>query len=180
VLARHVHRLAAGSQDRHLGRVAQHRFGQPCARADQVLAGVEDEQQLAAAQVVHDRVRLGSGLLPGQPETGRDGVRQQVRIEQSAQLGQADAIGELAAAPSRGPQRDARLPDAAGPVTVTSQAVPSNPSSMASSRWRPTNPVTSAGSSPGSRRINPRVIVPSLDNDIGGRRGPACGAIGPS
>jgi hypothetical protein len=78
-----------------------------------VLAGVEDEQQLAAPQVVHDRVRLGPGLLPGQPETGRDGVRQQIRIMQFAQLSQADAVGELAAGLSRSPQRDARLPDAA-------------------------------------------------------------------
>jgi hypothetical protein len=40
-------------------------------------------------------------------------VRQQVRIVQSAQLGHADAIGELAAASSRSPQCEARLPDAA-------------------------------------------------------------------
>jgi hypothetical protein len=40
-------------------------------------------------------------------------VRQQIRIVQFAQLGQADAVGELTADPSRGPQRDARLPDAA-------------------------------------------------------------------
>jgi hypothetical protein len=32
---------------------------------------------------------------------------------QSAQLGQAGAVGELAAAPGRGAQRDARLADAA-------------------------------------------------------------------
>ena len=40
-------------------------------------------------------------------------MRQQIRIVQFAQLGQANAVGELTAAPSRSPQREARLPDAA-------------------------------------------------------------------
>src|SRR5690348_17227059 len=77
------------------------------------------------------------------------------------------------------------FPTPPGPVTVTSRAVPSNPSSTASSRWRPTKPVTSAGSSPGSRRINPRVIVPSLDVQHGQRitgfPGDSCprGRLGP-
>ena len=79
-----------------------------------MLTGVEDEQQLTAAQVVHDRVRLGPGVLLGQPEAGRDGVRQQVRIVQPAQLGQAHAVGEPAAGAGRGTQRDPRLADAAG------------------------------------------------------------------
>jgi hypothetical protein len=75
VLARHVHRLPAGGQHGYLGRVAQYQADQRGAGADQVLAGVEDEQQLTVAQVVHDRVRLGPGILLGQPEPARDGVR---------------------------------------------------------------------------------------------------------
>src|SRR6266567_1692316 len=67
--------------------------------------------------------------------------------------------------PARAAARSATrvLPTPPGPVTVTSRAVLSNPSSTASSRWRPTNPVTSAGNSPGCRWIKRSVIVSSLD-----------------
>ena len=78
-----------------------------------MLTGIEDEQELTTLQVVHDRIRLGPGILLRQPEAARDGVRQQAGIVQAAQLGQEHAVGEPAAGAGGGPQRDPRLAHAA-------------------------------------------------------------------
>ena len=140
VLGRHVHRLGAVARivtwpaSRSTGLASS-------ARTDQVLAGVEDEQSWRPAGV-HDRVPLGPGLLSGQAEqvarcTTAD------RDPQSAELGEADAV--------RGRPRTSPRPAARWRVFPTPPgrhghhpAVPSNPSSTASSRWRPTKPVTLA------------------------------------
>ncbi len=114
VLTQHVHRLPAGGQHGHPGRVAQQQADEVGAGADQVLTGIEDEQELTTLQVVHDRIRLAPGILLRQPEAARDGVRQQAGIVQAAQLGQERAIGEPAAGTGGGPQREPRLADTAG------------------------------------------------------------------
>ena len=80
-----------------------------------MLAGVEDEQQLTVAQVVHDGVRLGPGFLLRQPETARHGVRQQPGIAEPSEFGQEDAVGEAGAGAERGAQRHPRLAHPAGP-----------------------------------------------------------------
>ena len=55
VLPGHVERLPAGRQQGHARGLPEHALGERRARVDEVLASVEDEQQLAPAQVVQDR-----------------------------------------------------------------------------------------------------------------------------
>jgi len=54
----------------------------------------------------------GPGVLPWQPEAGRHRGRNQVKVAQAAQLGEAHAVGEPLADQGGGAQRDARLADA--------------------------------------------------------------------
>ena len=56
LLAGHVQRLPARRQDPDVARLAQHRRCELRAGAGQVLAGVEDQQQLPAAQLAEHRV----------------------------------------------------------------------------------------------------------------------------
>jgi hypothetical protein len=114
VLTGHVQRLPAGGQDNDAGSLAGHRAGQRRAGVHQVLAGIEDQQQPAVAQVGQDGGQLRPGILLGQPEGGRDGVRQQLRVAQPGQLGQADPVAELAGQASGRAERHARLADPAG------------------------------------------------------------------
>jgi hypothetical protein len=76
-LAWHPQRFPAGRQDLHLGAGRQQRRDQRGAGAEQVLAGVQDEQQVTVAQLVDEHVEAAAGVLVRQPQRRRDRVRQQ-------------------------------------------------------------------------------------------------------
>jgi hypothetical protein len=92
VLAGHVERLPAGSQHGDRRRLPQDRLRQQRAGVDQVLAGVEDQQQLPFPQVLEQRVKGRPRVLLRQAEHARHRVGQQRGV---AQFGQLDDPGTV-------------------------------------------------------------------------------------
>ena len=93
VLARYIERLPRRGQQRDLRGLPQDGLDETRAGVDQVLAGIEDEKQVPVAQVVQDRVDLLPGVLLGQAEAAGDGVGQQFRVAEAAQLHDPHAVG---------------------------------------------------------------------------------------
>jgi hypothetical protein len=89
--------------------VAEQLVRQVRAGVDEVLAGVEDEQQLPLGQVRGQRLERVPGRLVGQPEGGRHRRRQQLVVAQGGQLDQPAAVGEGAGDLARHPQREPGL-----------------------------------------------------------------------
>ncbi len=115
VLARYVQWLPAGSQYRHRGCAAQQHVGEHRAGIEQVLAGIQDQQQLAVTQVIQGRVELRASVGLRQPQAAGDGVGQQLRVTQAGQLNQAHTVREAPGHRAGGAQRDPGFPDPAGP-----------------------------------------------------------------
>ena len=88
----HVERLPAGREQGHARRLAEHALGERRARVDEVLAGVEDEQHLAVAQVVQDSRALGGPVPFRQPQARRHRGGELRRIAQLRQLGDPGAV----------------------------------------------------------------------------------------
>jgi len=63
MLAWYIQRLPARGQHRHVRGVPQHCVGQHRACVQQMLAGIQDQQQFTVEQVVKDRVQLGRRIL---------------------------------------------------------------------------------------------------------------------
>ncbi len=114
--AGHAQRLPAGGEDAQPGRGRQQRAGEAAAALDQVLAGVEHQQQLALGQVRGQRLERVAGRLVGQPERGRHGGRQQLVVAQRGQLDQPAAVGEGVPDLARHPQREPGLAHPARPA----------------------------------------------------------------
>ena len=115
LLAEGVERLPAGREHGHAGRLGQDRLDQVGARVEQVLAGVQDQQQPLVPQVLEQRVEGGPRVLLGQAEHARDRVRQQQRVAQAGLLDDPHAVGVVAGRLGRRAQRHPGLADAARP-----------------------------------------------------------------
>ncbi len=98
VFAGYVQGLSAGGQDRQAGGPRQQRAGQRGAGVEQVLAGVQDQQQFALGQVCGERVQGRAGRLHGHAERVGDGLRQQVGVTEVRQF---DAAGAVRVVPGR-------------------------------------------------------------------------------
>ena len=82
------------------GAAAQHGVGERRAGVDQVLAGVQDEQQLPAPQVSEDApASTGAWPASGTPERRGDRVGHQGGVADGAQVGEPDAVRVLARRP---------------------------------------------------------------------------------
>ncbi len=148
LLARQVQRLPAGGQDRDPVRLPQHLGGEPRDGGGEMLAGVEDQQQPLAPQVIEDGGAGPAGIAPVQPEALGHRHRQQGRVGQEAgEVDQARAVGVAVGRVGGRAQRQPGLADPAGTghgdVPPPAQRVEA---SAASSSVRPTNAETSAGS----------------------------------
>ena len=114
VLAGHVERLPAGSEHGDGRGLPEDCLRQQRAGVDQVLAGVEDQQQPRVrkwSSTVASCVRSSCSV---QAKAVRDGVGQQRGIAQPGQLDQPDAVGVAVRGTGGGAQRDAGLADPAG------------------------------------------------------------------
>ena len=113
VLAAYVERFPARGQQGDARRPRDDRLGEHRARVDEVLAGVQDQQEVAVAQVGEHRVQVGTVGLLGEAERARDRVHQEPGLAQRGQLDQADTVGEAWRRRRGGAQREAALADAA-------------------------------------------------------------------
>ena len=115
LLAGHREGLAAGGQDAQGGSGAQHVGDQLRCGGEQVLAVVDDEEHVRVAQVGEDQgARLGGGLIV-EVERRQHRVGEQRRVLDVGQLDQPGASGTAGTEVGADPQREARLPNAAGP-----------------------------------------------------------------
>ncbi|MFF8448663.1 hypothetical protein ACF06Q_13280 [Streptomyces leeuwenhoekii] len=112
-LAGHVERLPAGGEHAQPGRLAQQDVAEHRAGVDEVLAGVEDDQQPPAAQMFDDGVQRAHPGLLGQLQHTRQRGRQQLGIVQPGQLHQPHAVRVPLGQVAGGPQRDPALADTA-------------------------------------------------------------------
>ena len=114
LLATHVERGAAGGQDLQRGTLGQQRGHQLPDRGQQVLAVVEQQQELRRAQVGDDGV--GDRLIDAgrDAQRGRDGRAHEARIGERREIDKDHAIGKLRGHVAGDGQGQPRLPDAAG------------------------------------------------------------------
>ena len=108
-LTGNAQRLAAGGQDGQPGRVAQQRVGLTGAGVNQMLAVVQDHQQLLVAQIVGQRSIERTARLLRHAQRAADGRDQQRRVGYRGQLDQPGAV-RVALEPVGGKlQRKSRL-----------------------------------------------------------------------
>jgi hypothetical protein len=109
VLTGHRQRLPAGRDHPYARRRGEQVADEPGGRFEQVLAVVEDQQQLLVPEVgAQPGGRLGRSLV-AQAEGGHDGVADQGRIPQLRELDQPGATPETPAEVGRDPDRQAGL-----------------------------------------------------------------------
>jgi hypothetical protein len=106
-------RLPAGSEDPQPRRRLEQFPGQPGAGLDEVLAGVEHEQDFPVRQVRRELSERVAGRLVRQAEHRRHGARQQLGVAQRGQLDQPAAVREGFPGQAGGTQRQAGLAHAA-------------------------------------------------------------------
>jgi hypothetical protein len=114
VLAREVERRPARGEDGQLGGCGEQRAEQRC-RLVHVLEVVHEQEEPAHSQVSCDRLgnRLVATLLD--PQRVRDRGRDQRRVAKRREVGEVDAVGELAGEVVRDLQGEARLAAAPRP-----------------------------------------------------------------
>ena len=116
VLAWRGQRRAAGRQDAQPRRGGEQQRGELGAARGEVLAGVQDQQQLALRQAFRQRPGRVARHVVGQAERLGHGAGQQLGRAQRRQLNQPAAVRE-GVPQSRGRvQREPRLADSAGPA----------------------------------------------------------------
>ena len=114
VLTRHLERLPGGGDHPHVGRSAKDLGHQAGGRIEHVLTVVEDQQQLAVAQVgQQDLQRLRRGLVP-KVQGGDHRVDHQGGIADLGELDPPGPVREAASEVRRDPNGQARLADASG------------------------------------------------------------------
>ena len=152
VLARRAQRLAAGREDARVRTGAQQRLGHARRRLDHVLAVVEHEQELLAAQRRGHALRRAGAGWQREPERGGDRDRDQLGIGQRRQLGDPDAVGVVAAAAGAATSSASRvLPTPPAPISVTSRWAVTSAVTSASSASRPISSDVAAGRFEGAR-----------------------------
>ena len=107
VLPVHAQTRAARDQDAQPRRRLQ-QLADEWGRFEQLLEVVQEEQELASAQLVLERVL-------GEPERLRDRRSDERRVDERGQADEPDAVGERAGELVCRPKRDPRLAGAAGP-----------------------------------------------------------------
>ena len=111
VLAGHRERLAAGGDHPHARRHPDDVGHQRGGRIEQVLAVVDQEEQLLVLQVgEQDGSRAGRRLI-AQIQRGEDGVLDETRVPDVGQLHEPRATRERARKLGGAPDRQSRLPD---------------------------------------------------------------------
>ena len=90
-------RLAAGTEDPHAGGGGDHRLNEFCDARDEVLAVVQEQQHLAAAEVFHEAVPERQPGVFADAQGRGDGRRDLRGISERCQLdhpGAVQAVGE--------------------------------------------------------------------------------------
>jgi len=106
VLADHVERLAACREQGDAGGLRDDRLDEYRAGVDEMLAGIEDQQQVAVTQVGEHGVPLLASRPLGEAEGVRDQVGKVLGFAQRGQLDQAHPVDEhRTAPPARAPVR---------------------------------------------------------------------------
>ncbi|HLW12350.1 MAG TPA: hypothetical protein VKU81_06600 [Casimicrobiaceae bacterium] len=113
-LAANVQPLAAGRQELHARQRLQQFRCQFRAGVDQMLAVVEDEQQLAVSAMPGQRLRHGAARFLLDPERRGHRLRHQFRVCERRKFDQPHAVGEIIKRVGRDLKRQARLAKAAG------------------------------------------------------------------
>ena len=90
----HAERLPAGGQDAHAGRLGQHPAGQPGHRADQVLAVVQDQDQLPGGQHVGQPVQRRQDRSPDRVAASA------IQTASGAPIADSTACGTSSASPT--------------------------------------------------------------------------------
>ncbi|MFD0489488.1 hypothetical protein ACFQ0O_23520 [Saccharopolyspora spinosporotrichia] len=148
MFARRAERLPAGGEDAQAGRHRQQSGHQPGALVDQVLAVVQEQQQLLVGQVVGEHgFGVARGHLAQAQRPGDRGAEHRGGLD-PGQLDQPRPVAEapLRALATRNASRD--LPTPPTPVNVVSRDDDSMALTSVISRRRPTKLVASAGRPP--------------------------------
>ncbi|MFD0477099.1 hypothetical protein ACFQ0B_59505 [Nonomuraea thailandensis] len=111
LLVGHAERAAAGGQDRQPGRGQEQVAGRGGALVDQVLAGVEHEQEVPVLEVFGQHVHHGPGRAVGQRQRLGDAVRHQRPVVQRRELDEPRAVTVAGPHDGGGPQRQPGLAD---------------------------------------------------------------------
>jgi hypothetical protein len=128
LLSHHIQRLPAGGQDAQSRRRAQQHLAEQRAPIDQVLAGVQDQQQVPVRQVVGEQVERIAGALVRHAESGGHRAGKQLSVPQGGQFDQPDPVLEGAPRRRAHVQRQPGLADTAdtaqGHQPVPAECVP--------------------------------------------------------
>ena len=114
-LAGHVEVLAARREQPDPGARLEKLFGQVGARVHEVLAVVEDDEELAVANELDERLDHGAARLLHDAEHGRDRLGNQPCIGDRRKLDEPDAVGKFVEHVGRDLQRQPRLAETAHP-----------------------------------------------------------------
>ena len=148
-LAGHPERFPAGRQDLHLGAGRQQRRDQRGAGAEQVLAGVQDEQQVSVTQLVDQQLETAAVNWSGSRSAAATACGSSASSRSVSSRSSTLPSAKLPAAALATARLTAVLPTPGGPVTVTSRAPSSVYRIVAASAALPMRP---PGGSPGIGR----------------------------
>ena len=107
--------LPAGREDSHVRTALQHPQSQLHACVEQLLAVIEQQEQPALGQVLHQDVEWRTRCLLLQSQRGGHAVRQKCRVLQLVQLDEPHTVVELSPHGLRHPQGEPSLADATHP-----------------------------------------------------------------
>src|SRR5579864_6812598 len=87
---------------------------QPCARVEQMLTVVDDQQHLAWSELVLERVQNGPVVLLAHANSQRGGARDELRVAQRGNIDERGAVRVMVFESVRNLQCEARLADTRG------------------------------------------------------------------
>src|SRR5207302_3515901 len=115
LLTRDTERLAAGSQHTHTRTIAEETFGEPTDGGDDVLAIVEQQDELARAERVEHARRECARRARQHAEGGSDDLRELLVVLCRGEVAQPRAVGKAAGDVERDLNRDTALADTTDP-----------------------------------------------------------------